>query len=230
MTSNTPSSKNDNKVTLYKGIFGFQIYLLKDRTYPRMTALYDSCGFKRSEDDYDSWIKALKDKVGFTRPEPKIDQDGYSYIESTTLNIDASELFELLTYRQFKTKKDNATEERFFVMLCYIAMYEYQCDRGNYHDALTCISYANCVYGTFGNLDFAKNIILSDSARNNARKREYLSSPQKSLVQQYYIEKLKIKKTSLAEAVRQLKKSNKLWSTISESTLKIWIKEVKDAK
>lgn len=171
MSNNSPSYKDENRVTLHKGIFDFQINLLKNNSYKRMNALYKSCGIERLEDEYDLWIQALKKKVRIHCPEPKVDENGYSYIEAKNLVVDGYEVFERFAYRAFKTKKDNITEERFFVMLCHLAMYEYECDNEDYYDAIGCIISASCVYGTFGNLDSAKNIILSDAARNNGSKK-----------------------------------------------------------
>ena len=196
----------------YLTLIHAQAKVIKLKAAQKLNVLYDDHAPSHPRPNFDSWIDALKLAVIVER-----DSNG-----DTFERIDTKQIFADVLYQKFERIKHNALERQIFMLFCYIALFEHYIERNNIDQALGALSTANQAYGAFCGIDISGKIF----SHENSSKRDYASSPQKTAIQQYYLRHLHIKKLSLSAAARQIKISNKLWSTISETSIKNWIKEI----
>ena len=196
----------------YLTLIHAQAKVIKLKAAGKLKVLYEDQAPTVPRPDSNHWIVLLKSAVIVER-----DSNG-----DTFERIDTKQIFADVLYQKFERIKHNALERQIFMLFCYIALFEHYIERNNIDQALGALSIANQAYGAFCGIDKAGTIF----SHENSSKRDYASSPQKKAVQQYYLRHLHIKKLSLSAAARQIKSSNNLWSTISETSIKDWIKEV----
>ena len=188
-----------------------QAKVIKLKAAGKLNVLYEDHAPTVPRPDSNHWIVLLKSAVIVER-----DSNG-----DTFERIDTKQIFADVLYQKFERIKHNALERQIFMLFCYIALFEHYIENEKIDQALGSISIANQAYGAFCGIDKAGTIF----SHENGGKRVYESNPQKPAVQQYYLRHLHIKRLSLSAAARQIKSADRLWSTISDTSIKDWIKE-----